>query len=44
MDNSFLVSVFDVRKDNLQMIWPCLVFAIQNSSFVAIDCVSISAF
>ena len=38
--DDFLVSVFDVHKDNLQTIWPCLICAIQNASFVALDCVS----
>ena len=40
MEKDFLVSVMDVHQDNLQSIWPCLVFAIRNSSFIALDCVS----
>ena len=40
MDQDFLVSVLDVHKDNLQTFWPSLVCSIQNSSFIALDCVS----
>ena len=41
MDQDFLVSVLDVHKDNLQTFWPSLVCSIQNSSFIALDCVSV---
>ena len=42
MAKDFLVSVMDVHEENLQFIWPALVYAIQNSSFIAIDCVSLA--
>ena len=44
MEKDFIVSVMDVHQENLQQVWPGLVFSIQNSSFVGIDCVIHSPF
>ncbi|KZS11560.1 putative Target of EGR1 protein 1 [Daphnia magna] len=38
MEESFMVSVFDAHKDNLQFVWPSIVCSIQNASFIAVDC------
>ena len=37
------VVVIDITKKNFRELWPALLFAVQNSSFVAIDLVSFIA-
>lgn len=36
----YTVKVVDVHKDNIKVIWPCLIHSIQSASFIALDCVS----